>query len=48
MIGESALCLALQGAELESDGGILTPSYAMGRHLIERLRRAGMRFEIEN
>jgi len=59
MISESALCLALQRAELneayrqrkpEDDpevlGGILTPASAMGHILIERLTRAGMKFNI--
>lgn len=46
MLSESALCLALDGAELESPGGILTPASALGLRLIERLRRAGMTFEI--
>jgi short subunit dehydrogenase-like uncharacterized protein len=47
MLSESALCLALDGAELDAPGGILTPATAMGARLIERLRRAGLRFEIE-
>lgn len=47
MFGESALCLALDGAELASDGGILTPATAMGMTLVDRLRRAGMVFEVE-
>lgn len=47
MLSESALCLALDGAKLESPGGILTPASAMGVRLIERLRSAGMRFEVE-
>ncbi len=46
MLGESALCLALDGASLESDGGILTPATALGLTLVDRLRRAGMVFEI--
>jgi len=47
MLGESALCLALDGAELNSPGGVLTPASAMGRTLLERLRAAGMVFEVE-
>ncbi|HSN29145.1 MAG TPA: hypothetical protein VLT45_22810, partial [Kofleriaceae bacterium] len=42
MLGESALCLALD--KLTSPGGVLTPSVAMGEPLVERLRRAGLRF----
>jgi short subunit dehydrogenase-like uncharacterized protein len=38
MMGESALCLALEPGE----GGILTPASAMGAALSERLRAAGM------
>ncbi|MBV8761193.1 MAG: saccharopine dehydrogenase NADP-binding domain-containing protein [Deltaproteobacteria bacterium] len=42
MLGESALCLAFD--DLASPGGVLTPSVAMGEALVERLRRAGLRF----
>jgi short subunit dehydrogenase-like uncharacterized protein len=42
MLGESALCLAFD--ELTSPGGVLTPSFAMGNHLLERLRMAGFTF----
>ncbi|MEM9731830.1 MAG: saccharopine dehydrogenase, partial [Myxococcota bacterium] len=48
MIAECALCLALDGASLGTEGGVLTPATAMGTRLIERLREAGMRFDIEN
>ena len=44
MLGESALCLARE--TLDSSGGVLTPASAMGRPLLERLRRAGMRFDV--
>ena len=47
MLSESALCLALQGAELQVEAGILTPASAMGMRLVERLRAAGMTFEIK-
>ncbi len=47
MLGESALCLALDGAGLDSPGGVLTPAAAMGRTLLGRLRRAGMVYEVE-
>lgn len=43
MLGESALCLALD--HLTSPGGVLTPSFAMGGHLVQRLRAAGLTFE---
>jgi len=48
MLSESALCLALQGAELDTPGGILTPATAMGTRLIERLRKAGLTLEVED
>jgi short subunit dehydrogenase-like uncharacterized protein len=47
MLSESALCLALQGHELETGGGVLTPATAMGMRLVERLRAAGLTFEVE-
>ncbi len=48
MLGESALCLALDGATLDSPGGILTPAACMGRTLLRRLRdNAGMVFEVD-
>ncbi|MGB5811892.1 MAG: saccharopine dehydrogenase NADP-binding domain-containing protein [Polyangiales bacterium] len=47
MLSESALCLALDGATLGTEGGILTPASAMGLRLIERLRDAGMKFEVQ-
>ncbi|KPK54889.1 MAG: saccharopine dehydrogenase [Myxococcales bacterium SG8_38_1] len=48
MLSESALCLALDGAELDTAGGILTPASAMGARLIERLRNAGLTLEIQS
>jgi len=42
MLGESALCLALD--ELDSPGGVQTPSGAMGAALLDRLRAAGLQF----
>jgi short subunit dehydrogenase-like uncharacterized protein len=45
MLAESALCLAQD--ELPAEGGVLTPASSMGPRLIERLRRAGMKFEVE-
>jgi short subunit dehydrogenase-like uncharacterized protein len=47
MLSESALCLALQGAETSAEGGVLTPASAMGMPLIERLRKAGLTFEVQ-
>ena len=44
MLGEAALCLALD--PLTSEGGVLTPSVAMGDALVTRLRRAGLTFEV--
>ena len=43
MLAESALCLALD--ELPRNYGIITPAYAMGEPLLQRLREAGMTFE---
>ncbi len=48
MLSEAALCLALEGAELQTGGGILTPASAMGMRLVERLRRAGLQFEVQS
>jgi short subunit dehydrogenase-like uncharacterized protein len=44
MLGESALCLARD--EPQGQGGVLTPAAAMGMRLVERLRLAGMRWEV--
>lgn len=44
MLGESALCLALD--PLTSEGGVTTPSVAMGGALLARLRRAGLTFAV--
>ena len=46
MLGESALCLALD--PLATPAGVITPSVAMGQHLLDRLRRAGLTFEVED
>ena len=45
MLAESALCLAQD--TLPSGGGVLTPASSMGMVLVERLRRAGMKFQVE-
>ena len=46
MLGESALCLARD--PLTSPGGVLTPAFAMGNALAERLRGAGLTFAPED
>ncbi len=46
MVSESALCLALDADQLPEQFGVITPATAMGDRLLERLRAAGMRFEI--
>jgi short subunit dehydrogenase-like uncharacterized protein len=45
MLGQAALCLALDGEKLPKASGVLTPSTAMGRVLIDRLVAAGMTFD---
>jgi len=45
MLAESALCLAFDPRA--SEGGVLTPASSMGMKLVERLRRAGMTFEVK-
>jgi len=47
MLGESALCLALDGDRMPPYAGALTPAIAMGPALVERLRSAGFTFEVE-
>lgn len=52
MVLEAALCLALEQEELDADprcvkGGVLTAASAMGSHLIERLRKAGIKYEVK-
>ncbi|ROR74380.1 saccharopine dehydrogenase family protein [Bogoriella caseilytica] len=46
MLGESALALALDHEELPDRAGSLTPATAIGDVLIDRLRRAGHRYEV--
>lgn len=46
MMGEAGLCLLRDS--VPARGGVLTPASAMGQTLIERLRRAGMKFELTN
>jgi short subunit dehydrogenase-like uncharacterized protein len=45
MLGESALCLALDRDQLPERAGMLTPATAMGHRLAERLRAAGQTYE---
>lgn len=47
MVGEAALCLALDAEQLPVGGGSWTPASAMGTLLIERLRKAGMTFRVD-
>jgi short subunit dehydrogenase-like uncharacterized protein len=46
MVAESALCLALDRDRLPERYGVVTTAEAMGDRLLERLRAAGLRFEI--
>jgi short subunit dehydrogenase-like uncharacterized protein len=47
MMGESALCLALDHERLPRRGGVLTPAAGFGGVLAERLRAAGMTLDVE-
>jgi short subunit dehydrogenase-like uncharacterized protein len=47
MMGESALCLALDRDRLPDRAGVLTPATAMNGALVDRLRAAGMTLEVE-
>ena len=46
MLGESALCLALDGEQLPARAGVLTPATALDGALIDRLRAAGHTYEV--
>jgi short subunit dehydrogenase-like uncharacterized protein len=46
MVSESALCLALDRARLPAAAGVVTTAVAMGEPLLDRLVRAGIRFEV--
>lgn len=46
MLGQSALCLALDADRLPVKGGSWTPASAMGMALVERLNNVGVRFEM--
>ncbi|MCP3138218.1 saccharopine dehydrogenase family protein [Pyxidicoccus xibeiensis] len=45
MLAEAALCLASDKVPVQ--GGVLTPASSMGMLLVERLRKAGMTFDVE-
>ncbi len=47
MLGQSALCLALDAPRLPNRAGVLTPATAMGDVLVDRLRAQGFTFEVE-
>jgi short subunit dehydrogenase-like uncharacterized protein len=46
MLGQSALCLALDGDRLPAAAGVLTPSTAMGTALVDRLRAQGFTLSV--
>jgi short subunit dehydrogenase-like uncharacterized protein/uncharacterized protein YceK len=46
MLAESALCLAQDGERLPPHAGVLTPAVAMGEALVQRLRAAGIAFDV--
>jgi len=46
ILGESALCLALDGERLPRRAGVLTPATAMGSAIADRLRAAGQTFDV--
>jgi short subunit dehydrogenase-like uncharacterized protein len=48
MLSEAALCLAKDGDAIPKRGGVLTPGSCMGMRLVERLRDAGMTFDVED
>jgi short subunit dehydrogenase-like uncharacterized protein len=46
MLGQAALCLALDADRLPVQGGSWTPASAMGMALVDRLNKVGVRFEV--
>ncbi|MFO0594469.1 MAG: saccharopine dehydrogenase NADP-binding domain-containing protein [Myxococcaceae bacterium] len=46
ILGESAMCLALDQDKLPKRAGVLTPATAMGATYRDRLVRAGMKFDL--
>jgi len=47
MLGEGALCLALDRDRLPRAAGVLTPATAMGGALVDRLRARGFQLDVE-
>ena len=47
MMGEAALCLALDGDRLPHRAGILTPAAALNGALVQRLQAAGMTLDVD-
>lgn len=47
MLGQSALCLALDRDRLPDRTGVLTPATGMGEALVDRLRARGMTLEVQ-
>ncbi len=47
MLGEAAMCLVRNECESPLSGGILTPASGIGQPLVERLRKAGMTFDVQ-
>jgi short subunit dehydrogenase-like uncharacterized protein len=47
MLGQSALCLALDGDRLPERAGVLTPATAMGDPLVDRLRTCGFTLDVQ-
>jgi short subunit dehydrogenase-like uncharacterized protein len=47
MLGESALCLALDRDSLAEETGVVTPASGIGLRLLDRLRAAGMIWEVQ-
>jgi short subunit dehydrogenase-like uncharacterized protein len=48
MLAESAVCLALDREGVAEEGGVLTPASCMGMRLVQRLRDAGIAFDVED
>jgi len=46
MISEAAMCL-VNASELPAKGGVLTPASSMGNTYLERLREAGLTFQVQ-
>ena len=48
MLCEAALALTLDAKALPAAAGVLTPASGLGLRLLDRLRAAGMSFEVED